>query len=182
MKSIDFAKFVADQQSSNVDAEAWVGMRVEFLESLKSLHNKIVDFLQEYEKNRQISHRFTDVMLIEENVGSYLARRMDIKIGRQSVYLEPIGTSLIGIRGRVDVVGSAGRAQILLVHEKAKSATELYPAWVSAGGKPSVPVPPSSQERSNPWVWKIVARGLPKKFVEIDKESFFELLMEIANA
>ena len=181
MGANDFAKFVADQQTSTADAEVWGGMREEFLKNLKALHNEIVDFLQEYEKTRQITHSFTDVMLNEENIGSYFAPRMDIKIGRQYVYLEPIGTLLIGIRGRVDVVGSAGRAQILLVHEKAKSAAELYPVWVTKGGKPS-PAPPSAQEQSSSWIWKIVTRGLPKKFVDIDKESLFELLMEIANA
>ena len=180
MGANDFAKFVADQQTSAAeDSTDWTGMLEEYLKDLNLLYRKLVDFLSEYEEKGSISHSFGTKALTEENIGTYVAPKMDIKIGRQYIHLEPAGTLLIGIRGRVDVIGSAGRAQILLVHEKAKSAAELYPVWVNVGGKPGVP---DRQEQLYPWVWKIATRGVPKKFVEIDKDSFYELLMEIANA
>jgi hypothetical protein len=107
---------------------------------------------------------------------------MDIKIGRQYVQLEPVGTLLIGSKGRVDIVGTAGRAQILLVNEKAKSVADLIKVTVTSGSKKDMPPPPPASAGPISWAWKIVSQGARREFVEVNKESFFELLMEIANA
>jgi hypothetical protein len=104
---------------------------------------------------------------------------MDIKIGRQMVILEPIGTLLIGSRGRVDAVGTAGRAQIILVDEKAKSASDLIKVTVGVHGSIPPPAPPPKEPTS--FVWKIVNRPA-MRFEDLSKESFFKLLMEVANA
>ena len=40
MGANDFAKFVADQQTSTADAEVWGGMREEFLKNLKALQDR----------------------------------------------------------------------------------------------------------------------------------------------
>jgi len=69
---------------------------------------QILGFLREYIKAGTISYGFTEIELNEPDIGIYLAKRMDIKIGRQSVSLVPLGTMLIGCKGRVDAQGPAG--------------------------------------------------------------------------
>jgi hypothetical protein len=183
MDSKDFAKFVANQQETVDEPRVdWTEVRHEWLGELDSLHQRVVDYLQDYIKAGSISYSFTEVTLTEENIGSYLAKRMDIKIGRQLVHLEPIGTLLIGSKGRVDAVGSAGRAQILLLNEKAKSTADLIRVTVTEGVKGNLPPRPSPPKQPISWAWKIVTNTSPKKFVDLDKEPFLELLMEIANA
>ena len=116
MQNKDFDKFVARQQGTSLDTNIdWAGMRDEWLRNLDSLYREIVGFLREYIDAGSISYSFSDRKLIEENIGEYLAKRMAIKIGRQRVSLVPVGTLLIACKGRVDVVGSAGRAQLLLL-------------------------------------------------------------------
>jgi hypothetical protein len=105
---------------------------------------------------------------------------MDITIGKQRVSLVPIGTQLIGCKGRVDAEGSAGRAQILLVDDRVKRAADLINGTVSIS--PSVPALSSAGTPPISWTWKIVSNSADKRFVDLDKESFFALLMEIANA
>lgn len=41
--------------------------------------------------------------------------------------------------------------------------------------------PPLPQKPATSWAWKIVTNSVHKKFVDLDKESFFALLVEIAN-
>lgn len=181
MGTQDFGRFVASQHETPIDTKIdWAGMRDEWLRDLGALHQQIVHFLHEFTKAGSISYRFTEIQLTEENLGKYWAKRMDIKIGRQRVSLVPVGTLLIGCRGRVDAVGSAGRAQILLVDERAKSARDLIRVTVSVKGS----APPSVPRRKEPlsWAWKIVNNTPQKKFVDLDRESFLALLMEIANA
>lgn len=182
METEEFARFVARQQKTAVDTEIdWAGMRDEWLSNLDSLHRRIIDFLQEYITDGSITYSFAEITLSEENIGSYLAKRLDIKIGRQFVSFEPIGTLLIGCRGRVDAVGSTGRVPIFLVDKKAKSASDLITVTVSVTGGPP-PTPPPQKEPTS-WVWKIVGNSRGRmKFVDLDKESFVGLLMEIANA
>ncbi len=183
MNAEDFSKFVEDQQQtaeeSNVD---WTKVRDAWLGELDSLHRRIVDYLRAYIDDGSISLRFTEVMLTEENIGRYLAKRMDIKIGRQLVYLEPIGTLLIGSKGRVDAVGSAGRAQLVLVNARARSAADLIAVRVTVAGKGSATVAPRPAKQAISWTWKIVTNTSPKKFVDLEKKPFLAMLMEIANA
>jgi len=183
MDTKDFATFVANQQETVDEPRVdWIEVRDKWLGALDSLHQRVLDYLQDYIKAGSISYSFSEVTLTEENIGSYIANRMDIKIGRQLVHLEPIGTLLIGSKGRVDAVGSAGRAQILLVNEKAKSAADLIKVTVTVGVNENLPPRPSATKQPISWAWKIVTNTSPRKFVNLDKERFLELLLEIANA
>lgn len=183
MRTEEFSKFVADQQQAEGESEVdWAEVRNEWLRNLDSLHRRVIEYLQEYIENKSISYGFTKIRLSEENIGEYTAKKMDIKIGRQRVLLEPVGTLLIGCKGRVDAIGSVGRAQILLVDERARTAADLIKVTVTVGKKGSIPRPPSVQKERISWAWKIVTNTAPRKFVDLDRESFLALLMEIANA
>jgi hypothetical protein len=180
METKEFERFVASQQGTDTDTDIdWIQMREEWLRDLDSLHRKIVAFLQDYIEAGSIKYSLTKVEVTEPEIGTYLADRMDISIGKQHVSLAPVGTLLVGYKGRVDAEGSAGRAQIVLVNESAKSAADLIKVTINAKG--NLPSSPSEQKKIA-WVWKIVTNTPPRKFVVLDKESLFALLMEIANA
>jgi hypothetical protein len=140
--------------------------------------------LKEYTADGSITRRFSQVSLTEEDLGRYSAPRMEIRIGGQTVSLEPVGTLLFGSKGRVDVVGTYGRAQLWLVNAKVKRAADIIKANVVGIGAPPTPPPPSTEPIA--WAWKMVTRNPGVSggfsFLELDKESFFELVMELANA
>ena len=180
METKDFERFVARQQKTSADTKIdWAQVRKEWIQALNSLHVKIGGFLKDYTEAGSISYSFTEIELNEPELGTYLAKRMDINIGRQHISLVPIGTLLIGCKGRVDAEGPMGLAQILLVSEQAKSAADLIRVTVSVGGK----LPPSSPEQKvTMWAWKILTKTAERRFVDLTKDSFFDLLMEVANA
>jgi hypothetical protein len=180
MAAKDFSEFVARQQVEETDVRIdWAKERDEWLTALDSLYKTVVGFLKEYIADRSIAYSLTPVTLIEDNIGEYAANRMDIKIGKKRVSLEPVGTLLIGSKGRVDVIGSSGKGLILLLNEKAKSPADLITVTVTVG---KTPPPPAKKKGAISWAWKIVTNGPQKKFVDLDKDSFLSLLMEISNA
>ncbi len=179
-----FAEFVARQQPTPEEAAIdWAAERDEYLRKLDLLYRQVDGFLEEYIADGSITRRVSQVSLTEEDIGTYSAPRMEIRIGRQTVSLDPVGTLLIGSKGRVEAVGPSGRAPILLVNAKLKHAADMIKVTAGAGGTHPQPHPPSAEPIS--WTWKIIARNPSLKggfgFVDLDKESFLSLLMEIAN-
>jgi hypothetical protein len=104
---------------------------------------------------------------------------MVLRIGPKSVVLEPIGTFLIGSKGRVDITGPAGKAQLLLVDSKASGPASLIHVRIGVGGK--LPAPPTEPSRKIKWEWKIVTRPPERRFIEVTQQTLFQLIMEVAN-
>jgi hypothetical protein len=176
-----FDEFVSRQQE--IDSESatidWVKQRDEWLAHLERLYSKIESFLSKYVSLGQIRYEYRPVELNEEHIGSYSAKQMVLRIGRQEVDLVPIGTLLIGSKGRVDVSGPAGRAQIVLVDSKVSDPRSLIHVTVSVGGK--LPPPPPKRSKEIEWEWKIVTRPPERRFIEITQQAFFDLILEVAN-
>ena len=107
--------------------------RDEWLVYLNKLYKEIESFIGKYSSLGQIRCRYQAIGLNEEYIGSYNAKQMVLRIGKQEVRLEPIGTLLIGSKGRVDVVGSSGKAQILLVDSRVSDPRSLVHVDVGVG-------------------------------------------------
>jgi hypothetical protein len=182
MAKNDFDEFIKRQQTSTSIASLvdWDKQRDEWLDFLNTLYTQIEAFLQTYISAGEAQRRYEDIELIEEGIGSYIARKLVLTFGRQEVIFTPIGTLLIGTKGRVDVRGPAGEARLVLVNKKATSARSLVRVTVSIGGKP--PPPPNEPTEPIEWGWKIVSRPPELKFLNLTKEAFFEMILEVCNA
>src|SRR5271157_3693933 len=112
-----FKDFVQRQQQPRSGDEAidWSKERDEWLGYLQQLYERIAEYLDEYIKGGTIKLRDSMIELNEENIGAYKAKRLVIAIGAQEIVLTPVGTLLIGSKGRVDVEGSAGNSRLVLV-------------------------------------------------------------------
>jgi len=181
MDNKTFDEFVNRQQAKTTETFPvnWETQRDEWLMHLDSLYSKIESLLAKYVSSGQIQFGYQNIELNEEYIGSYIAKRMTLRIGRQEVTFVPVGTLLIGSKGRVDVIGPAGRAEMLLVDSTASGPRSLIHVTVEIGGK--LPVPPSEPEREIEWEWRIVTRPPERRFIEITQQSLFQLIMEVAN-
>jgi hypothetical protein len=183
MSKSEFDAFVKRQQIEQQEAAAaaldpkqqlsdWLGY-------LDALYMKITTYLRTYIDSAAANVDYYNVSLNEEFIGPYIARRMILKIGRATVTFTPIGTMLIGMKGRVDVQGPSGTAPLFLVNKLATSARSLI--RVTVGQSP--PPPPSVEAiRQIEWVWKIGTPPPEMKFIELTQEAFFEMILEVANA
>lgn len=178
----DFAEFVSSQQALSMDDQEpdWNGIVEAWLGDLDGLYKQVIDFLREYIDRGEISYQFTNVALTEEHLGTYTARKMEIRIGRNKLYLTPIGTLFIGCKGRVDLVGSMGRVSFFLVGAGVQGASDLIRVTVTHIDGKQVGVNPETQSTKT-WAWKIASHTVPRKLMQLEKNSFLAALMEVAN-
>jgi hypothetical protein len=181
-----FRDFVERQKrSASGDAvRDWTRERDEWLGHLQQLYDRIAEYLDEYIKSDTIKLHKLPIELNEENIGTYTAERLAIVIGPQEILLTPIGTLLIGSKGRVDIKGSAGNSRLVLIDKDLTHARQMIRVTVTTippgGSPPSTPEPPRTPQKIE-WEWKIVSRPPVMQFIELNKETFFEILMEVSN-
>lgn len=185
----EFDEFVERQQgAAQVD---WDRERDEWLAHLDELYGKIETMLNVYTSSGQISTRYKTIDLNEENIGSYQARQMILRIGRQEVDLVPAGTRFIGFKGYVEVIGSAGKASLALANKDRHSTLPQVSIHTPVGPKASQLIKIRNDSRSGSelvassgkieWAWKILPRPPGRNLDELTPESFFQLLMEVTN-
>jgi len=176
----EFDEFVKREKSSATAQSQidWDKERSEWIAYLESLYKKVESFLRKYKDDGSIRTEYKEAELYEENLGTYPVREMLIHIGRRVIKLTPVGTLLIGSKGRVDVEGPSGKAALALVD---KNAVALRPVI-----RASIVVPQGKREpeveNSRKWVWKIATPPPAVKYIELNAESFYELIMEVSNA
>jgi hypothetical protein len=183
MDNKTFDEFVRGQQENEAYAALvnWDKKRDEWLDHLDRLYSKIESFLSKYVSSGQVRYEYRPIELNEEHIGSYSAKQMVLRIGRQEVDLVPIGTRLIGAKGRVNVSGPAGKAQILLVDGKAPGAADVFfRTKVGVGGRLLAPSE-SAEEPQTEWEWKILTRPPERRFIALTQETFYDVIMEVAN-
>jgi hypothetical protein len=174
----EFDAFVKRQQQVAREPVDWAHERDEWLQHLRELYNMIEAFLKDYTASGEIELLYKEVPLNEENIGSYMANQMTVKIGPQEITLKPVGTLLIGAKGRVDVIGPAGLTRFVLVNKDASRPTIKVTAIVN--GQKNKPVP---EESSKPiiWTWKIATPPPRIEYIELNQESLYRALLEVVN-
>jgi hypothetical protein len=184
MAKTDFDDFVRRQQELSAAAEQEVLFDPkkeleDWLHYLNVLYSDVQGYLKDHISGGSISFKIENKELNEDFSGPYFAPKMLIRIGLQEITLDPIGTMLIGMRGRVDVIGRAGTARLALMNKKITSASQLVSITVI---DPKNPPPPKKPVRpAIEWAWKIISRPPALSFIEQNKESFLEMLLEVSN-
>jgi hypothetical protein len=184
MAKTDFDDFVKRQQQLSAAAEQEVPFDPkkeleDWLHYLNVLYSDIQAYLKDYISGGSISFRIENKEMNEDFSGPYFAPKMIIRIGLQEITLDPIGTMLIGSKGRVDVIGKAGTSRLTLTNKKITNAQQLVSVKVVDPRNPPEPKKPVRQEIE--WVWKIISRPPALSFIELNKESFLQMLLEVSN-
>jgi hypothetical protein len=176
---LDFDAFVKRLQAGSSEEEPvdWGKERDEWLGYLTELYRQTESFLKDYRKTGEIKLTFREIQLNEANIGSYKADQAILKIGRQEITMTPVGTLLIGAKGRVEVVGPAGRARLVLVDSEASRPRPKLK--VSFGSKLEPTAEPAPKEIK--WAWKIATSPPTVQYIELTQKSLFQMLMEVAN-
>ncbi len=126
----------ADEEHGKVD---WDERRRRWLESLRSLYETIEEWLGELEEQGTVSVSYEAKTLGEEDIGTYEADVMVIEVGPERILLEPVGTQVLGARGRVDVRSSGSIEHAMLVETE-------WDDWQIAVRTPRVTYYPLTEE------------------------------------
>lgn len=176
-KRTKFDEFVARQSAVAQPEVDWVRKKEEWLSFLSDFYAQVEKFLHEYLSSGQIKLRCRTTKIVEEYIGEYEANTTVIDIGRSQITLDPIGTNLIGAKGRVDMNGPNGKVKFVLVDRNASSPGIWSRVWIH--GEEPHPEPPKVAVVE--WAWKIVTAPPNIQYIELTQESFFDALMEVAN-
>lgn len=168
----EFDEFV--ERQNGTAAVDWDRDRDEWLAHLNQLYSKLESLLSKYISSGRISIRYKSIDLNEEGIGSYQARQMILRIGRQEVDITPLGTQFMLYNGIVEILGSAGKSSLVLVEKNRVSAIPKVLVQISPGGKPQ-------DLPAEPLVWKVQTRPPQQHLDELTRENFFQLLMEVTN-
>jgi hypothetical protein len=184
-KNAEFDNFVKRQQQLAAEAAAEIPFDPkkeidDWLGRLNTLYSQINEFLKDYIHAGSITTEIGNIELNEEFSGPYEAPTMMIHVGLQEIKLIPIGTMLIGSKGRVDVIGRSGTSRLILVNKNAASANQLVS--VTIADPKNLPQARRAVPQQIEWVWKIATRPPTITFIELNKESFLEMLLEVSNA
>lgn len=114
----NFTQFLRSKQNEEqAESANWEKRKSEWLSSLDKLFGQIEDWLSEPVSQNLIALKKETIELDEYKIGPYKASRLVLQIGHDTVYIEPVGTIIVGAKGRVDVRTGGASFKIVLTNE-----------------------------------------------------------------
>jgi hypothetical protein len=163
-------------EDEKLDLAAQKGL---WLNKLGEFYKSVEHFLGTYIAAGSIKFEKFEVFLREDQLGEYQADAGRITVGDTIVKLQPIGTFLIGARGRIDMIGPRGTVKFLLVPPASRGLKiEIRTTIV---GQPSESAPVIATAPPSEWVWKIASPPPRLVYTELTAESFQGSLMSVVN-
>jgi len=175
MSKKDFDSFLSNHEKKQKETTIdWNKQKEEWLTFINEFYGQLEEWFTPYVTAGRVSYDYFPNTLIEDHIGTYEVKNMKIDFAGQSLVLEPVGTLLIGTKGRIDMEGARGRVQFILANKS------------SSGVNVRVSInEPLKEDKPNEieWVWKLVLRDSRRvKFEEFNQDNFFDALMEIIYA
>ncbi len=168
-------KVRAAKEAPKID---WNAERREWLENLACFYRKVEEYLAEFQNEGKVKLEKSTVTVTEDHLGQYEAECMSIQIGDDEVKLIPIGTLLLGAKGRVDMVGPAGTAKFVLTEKHSKGIRISVTVRGEAKGAQEAAPPPTARDE---FVWKLATPPPKVRLIELRPETFFSALTEVVN-
>jgi hypothetical protein len=177
-KNKSFEDFVAkhsnESETPTFDPETEIQ---EWQVALDLLYAAIENYVLPYKESGNINLKLVPTTLHEELLGAYRVNKGVLMVGNAKYIIAPVGTMLIGSKGRVDVLGPAGTGMLALVRGDGPKINFR----VTIGSQATPPIKHLESEKSElPWEWKIVSNKPPYTYTELTENNFLSLLMELA--
>ncbi|AMR26489.1 hypothetical protein A0257_04795 [Hymenobacter psoromatis] len=156
-----------------------------WLSQLEVLYSNVQGWLEDYILEKQIAVSFKTDFLQEDVLGIYAVRQLAIYIKEQVIKLEPIGTYLVGTKGRVDITGPTGTVRLLLVQKDAQSPRIVYRKRLYESADDEARDKAFFEDKGlnieADWVWKISTNPPHIHFFELNQESFLDTLLRVID-
>ena len=184
MNRKEFDRFVRRKQEEQVAAASFDDKQqlAEWYEYVDRLYGIINEYVQHYIDSGAMRIEYKIIQINEDFSGPYEMRSMLLHIGASVVVFEPIGTMLIGSKGRVDVHGPRGTARLSLINKKFEDARQMIQVRVLHPGQAALTAEPPPKLEEIEWVWKIMAPAPLMKFITLTEDTFFDMILGVADA
>lgn len=178
MSKKDFEELLKKHENKPSEKDIdWEKEKREWLGFIKNFYERVETWLAPFKEQGKLSYEYKKAQITEDYIGTYNVDVMIVDFAGQKLTLEPLGTLLIGTKGRIDMEGARGRVQFILADKDSKGMK--VSVTVSTGGNP---VEKQKEQKEPDWTWKIVLRGSRKiSYMEFTEDNFFDALMEVVN-
>jgi hypothetical protein len=178
MSKKDFENLLDKHEADLADKKFdWEKQKTEWLDFIKNFYDFVELWLNPYKNQGKVSYYYKEAQITEEYIGTYDVKVMFIDFAGQRLTLQPIGTLLIGTKGRIDMDGPRGIVQFILA-DKDSTGMKFHVSVFVNGKAEDKP----KEHKEPEWVWKIVLRE-PRKiaYESFTESNFFDALMEVVN-
>jgi hypothetical protein len=178
----EFQKYIDSVSKIEKNEIDWNKEKEDWLKYIDEFYKNIETWLEEYKKKDQIKTIYSNKEIIEENIGRYYAKVLEVMINNKKLYFDPIGTLLVGAKGRIDLKGPKGKILFVLVDKNyvgPKIETHIFHSEEERVEfeKKQTEIKKTPIE----WTWKIATQPPHIKYFDVDENSFFDSIMEILN-
>lgn len=174
-----FDDFVDKQHQMACDAEQsvdWPKQLAEWRSHLGQFNDLVRKYLRKYTAQGKLRVENVTKKIEEQYIGAYEIDAIRIRIGIDKIDCDPVGTNLIGAKGRVDMKGPGGTVRFVLVP---KESTE--PRIYSRIRIVDDAVDDEPRQEAVEWTWKISTPPPRIEYVELQEELFLDAVMEVMN-
>lgn len=178
----EFDRFLEDHETYRPELVGQVDPQEqlnEWLEYIETLYNKVENWLDDYIKKGRVALTYEELNITEELIGNYTVKQMNLSFAGNTIKLKPVGTMLIGTRGRVDIEGGVSKIRLLLIDKKTKELAQNKASSSYYVCEPEMEY--DAEYKNDLWRWKIATAPPNVAYIELNEETFFDALLEIAN-
>ena len=177
MTDQEFLEFVERKtaQAKSEKTVDWDKRKADWLRELEELYVSMEGHLKPFAREIVIERK--PIQLWEDDLGSYDAEKLMFTIGHDKIVAKPIGTILIGARGRVDLSGPRTTLKIVLLGDRGSTQTKQTEADRVAEDSRNFKVSGKVEDAG----WYITRKPPERSVVPFSAESFREAIMEVSG-
>ena len=179
-----FDNFV-ERKTEETKLVNWEAKKRLWLTKVNELYSQIEVWLSDWTRDKKITISTNEtISIVEEYIGQYQTPVMKISIGDEKIELIPIGTLIIGSRGRIDVKGKAGSIMLILIKKGTYPDVNIKVFNSEREAREDKEKKPSSisEPNSNQLIWKYAKRyPQTEEYFELNKALFEEILMAVSG-
>jgi hypothetical protein len=167
-------KHKTESEEKKID---WEKEKSKWIHFISQFYSTVESWFEPYKSAGKLSYEYQKIIISEDHIGNYETNVMIVDFAGQKLTMEPIGTLLIGTKGRIDMEGTRGRVQFILTDKENKGMKVSVSTFTNGE-------PPKKQKEKKEidWIWKIVLKEARRvSFEEFNEDNFFSALMEIVN-
>ncbi len=181
MSTSKFEEFLQEKDTEVIKID-WNINKNFFIKKIDEFYSQMDTFLEPYKSKMNIKNE--NSIINEDYIGTYEVKKRILHIKNSYITFTPIGTNLIGTCGRIDMEGINGVVKFVLVPEnnnlfKVKtsilSTEQDKKEWQQKQNK----ITNENKEANK--IWKIVTPPPNVYYMDLDRETFFDALMEVIN-
>lgn len=187
--SINELKNIIQSKKEHADSEDVFDPKeqiTDYITLTNDLYEMVKNSIKELIDEGLVSLKREAIQVNEESLGEYKIDSLSILFSNEKVVFKPVGTMLIGSKGRVDMVGPKGVERFTLIRKGITSPSQLIKVNVVVVGKEKKLENEETQKSKKltleDWDWKLLPNDRNwTKFGEVTEEAITSALARVIN-